>query len=332
MIELSIIMPTYNVGEYISKAIESVLRQNFKDWELIIIDDGSTDNSVTKAKEFAKEDNRIKILHKTNGGLSDARNFGLKHSKGVYIHFFDPDDYLEGEFYSDLLKKIEFEKADLIISGYKVKYKSNQKAIEVIERKCHVENSGMFKVDSQLSALKFVCYAWNKLFKREFLISNKLEYEKGLSRIEDAEFMSRVITCNPTVAFLETGEYVYVQRPIQTLSKGFDNKIISLAQRRVEIDKKLIQFFTDISPKVNSILDDRLKSCCSIACINRLYSSSLGSEVKSRKIYLGEIRDKLLPKKFYNYRSLPKSIFDLITYFGIRYKLYSLVSFIQKFR
>ena len=91
---VSIVMPTYNVEEYIASAIESVLVQSFSDWELLIVDDGSTDNSNAVAQKYSMQDKRIKVLRKENGGLSDARNFGLERACGKYVHFFDSDDRL----------------------------------------------------------------------------------------------------------------------------------------------------------------------------------------------------------------------------------------------
>ena len=88
---VSIIMPTYNVEKYLPAAIDSVLRQSYQDWELLVVDDGSTDNSKEIALEYAQKDDRISVLHKDNGGLSDARNYGLSRAQGKYLHFFDSD-------------------------------------------------------------------------------------------------------------------------------------------------------------------------------------------------------------------------------------------------
>ncbi|MCH5218012.1 MAG: glycosyltransferase family 2 protein [Muribaculaceae bacterium] len=333
MAKLSIIMPTYNVGEYIGKAIESVFNQSYKDWELLIVDDGSTDNSIAECIEFAKKDNRIKILHKSNGGLSDARNFGLTHASGQYIHFFDPDDYLKGEFYSELLKKIESEKADIVISGYKVEYQYNTyDERKLITRNCIVDSNSKFTYSKSSSPLEFVCYAFNKIFLKDFLIKQKLEYEKGLSRIEDAEFMSRVIQHNPKIAYLEKGTYVYVQRGFETLNKGFDDYIISLALRRIYIDIKLINYFMDLPDDFKFSLEDRIKSGKMVACINRLFSSQYGKESIRRNYYLKEIKKLLKPTHFYPCRKGVKSVFDLLTYYGLKYNLFSLITFIQRCR
>ena len=90
---ISVVLPIYNVDKYLTKCIETVINQTYKDIEIILVDDGSTDNSSTICDTFKEKDNRIKVIHKKNGGLSDARNIGLKNAHGRYICFIDSDDY-----------------------------------------------------------------------------------------------------------------------------------------------------------------------------------------------------------------------------------------------
>ncbi|MDV4357675.1 glycosyltransferase, partial [Enterococcus faecium] len=95
MCRISIIVPVYNVEKYLKKCVDSILGQTFTDFELLLIDDGSTDNSGSICDELAKTDNRIKVIHKENGGLSDARNIGIEVAKGDFIGFIDSDDYID---------------------------------------------------------------------------------------------------------------------------------------------------------------------------------------------------------------------------------------------
>lgn len=330
--KISIIMPTYNVGQYIGKAIESILDQSFKDWELIVVDDGSLDNSSSIAHSYADWDNRIRIVKKENGGLSDARNFGLKYAKGEYVHFFDPDDYLNDHFYNYLYSKTVETDCDVVIAGYKVKYINKNDNCKMERVYCPIDSKGMFDSTSNLSPLRFVCYAWNKLFKREFLINNNLQYEKGLSRIEDAEFMSRVVSYNPKVGFVPLSGYVYVQRPVRTLSKGFDETIISLAERRIGIDKTLLKFFIE-NIEDNQALVNGLKSSAMRATLNRLYQVPKENLKRPRKRYLKEIRNTLLPDKLtISNRGFMRSLFDRLTYLGLKYRLYFINNILQKAR
>ena len=103
---ISVIVPIYNVEKYLIKCIESIINQTYKDLEIILVDDGSTDSSGKICDEFATKDNRIKVIHKKNGGLSSARNIGLDICKGNYISFIDSDDYIELDMYEKMIKII----------------------------------------------------------------------------------------------------------------------------------------------------------------------------------------------------------------------------------
>ena len=101
MPEVSVVVPIYNVAEYLPKCIESILAQTYPDYELILVNDGSKDTSPEIAEDYAKKDSRIRVIHKPNGGLSDARNEGMKYASGKYISFIDSDDFIE----PDMLEK-----------------------------------------------------------------------------------------------------------------------------------------------------------------------------------------------------------------------------------
>ena len=104
--EISIIVPVYNVEKYLKRCIDSILNQSFTDFELILVDDGSTDNSGEIIDEYAIKDERIKVIHKENGGLSSARNVGIEYSKGNYIAFVDSDDYINKNMYKFYIKML----------------------------------------------------------------------------------------------------------------------------------------------------------------------------------------------------------------------------------
>ena len=110
MPELSIIMPVYKVEKYISRCLDSILKQTFREFELIIIDDGSPDQSGLIADHYAKLDERIRIIHQENKGVSEARNVGIKNARGTYIGFVDSDDYIEPDMYSIMLQEMKLHK------------------------------------------------------------------------------------------------------------------------------------------------------------------------------------------------------------------------------
>ena len=237
--KISIIMPMYRVERYIEKAIQSVLNQDFQDWELLVVNDGSPDGSRDIASLMAASDERIKILDKDNGGLSDARNYGLDRATGDFVHFYDSDDWIEPDFYSKLLNEIE--DFDLVICGYKV---DNEKY--VTERKGYVGELNHV-VSSSLENLvgNYLNFAWNKLFKRSFLVENTLYYEKGLYRIEDSEFIMRFLSCAPKVKMIEYSGYHYMVRNTATLSKFFDENIFNHLSRCISIRAHIYKHLCD---------------------------------------------------------------------------------------
>ncbi|HEL7541574.1 TPA: glycosyltransferase, partial [Enterococcus faecalis] len=117
MPKISIIVPVYNVEKYLEKCVRSILAQTFTDFELILVDDGSPDSSGAMCDQFAEQDERVKVIHKENGGLSDARNAGIEIATGEYLGFVDSDDYIADDMYELLYTNIVKEDADLSICG-----------------------------------------------------------------------------------------------------------------------------------------------------------------------------------------------------------------------
>lgn len=233
--KISIIMPMFRVERYIEKAIKSVLDQDFQDWELLVVNDGSTDGSRDIASMMAASDERIKILDKENGGLSDARNYGLDRAIGDFIHFYDSDDWIEPDFYSKLLNEIE--DFDLVVCGYKV---DNEKS--VIERRGYTGDLSQVAGTSLYHLVgTYLNFAWNKLFKRSFLVENSLYYEKGLYRIEDSEFMMRFLNCTPKVKMIDYSGYHYMVRNTATLSNIFDDRIFVHLSRSISIHSNIFR-------------------------------------------------------------------------------------------
>lgn len=242
---VSIIMPVYNVQKYISLAIESVLRQDYKNWELLVIDDGSPDNSIAIANDFARKDNRIKILHKTNGGLSDARNCGLERAQGNYIHFFDSDDFISPDFYTTMLSAFN-PSVDIVICGY---YKEIETDAGCVINRFECINLYSKQIDPNKSYrdlfVSYFNYAWNKVFKREFLIQNELKYQKGLSIIEDKEFMTRAMVLKPNFKFINYLGYHYQVRKRNTLNNTVTNDFVDCNIKGILLQNIILAFYCE---------------------------------------------------------------------------------------
>lgn len=131
MPKISIIVPVYNVEKYLEKCVRSILAQTFTDFELILVDDGSPDSSGAMCDQFAEQDQRVKVIHKENGGLSDARNAGIEIATGEYLGFVDSDDYIADDMYELLYTNIVKEDADLSICGIYDVYEGKEPIVKV---------------------------------------------------------------------------------------------------------------------------------------------------------------------------------------------------------
>lgn len=181
----SIIMPCYNVEQYIAKAIKSVLQQSMTNFELLVVIDGSPDNSQAIAEEFAKKDNRVKVLAKENGGVSSARNFGLKEAVGKYIYFIDPDDWIKPNLLEENISLLEKNGSDLVVFGILNTFNG------LVNTKLELEKKTITKghaFNLQRDELKAFGYSWNKIYKAEIIRQEGLLFNESLPLWEDCVF------------------------------------------------------------------------------------------------------------------------------------------------
>ncbi|MFR1646996.1 MAG: glycosyltransferase family 2 protein [Clostridia bacterium] len=201
MPKVSVIVPIYNVEKYLEKCINSLLSQTLEDIQIILVNDGSKDNSGNIAKEYEKNNkDRVIYVEKENGGLSDARNYGLKYATGDFIAFLDSDDYIEKNAYEEMYNKAIEENADYIECDF----------IWEFHNKIRVDKQYPYKNKKEM--LSFVrVVAWNKLIKRQLITDNNLEFPKGL-RYEDVEFTYKLIPFINKFVYVDKPFIHYVQR------------------------------------------------------------------------------------------------------------------------
>ena len=201
MPKVSVIVPIYNVEKYLEKCINSLLSQTLEDIQIILVNDGSKDNSGNIAKEYEKNNkDRVIYVEKENGGLSDARNYGLKYATGDFIAFLDSDDYIEKNAYEEMYNKAIEENADYVECDF----------IWEFPNKIRVDKQYPYKNKKEM--LSFVrVVAWNKLIKRQLITDNNLEFPKGL-RYEDVEFTYKLIPFINKFAYVDKSFIHYVQR------------------------------------------------------------------------------------------------------------------------
>ena len=314
--KLSIIMPVYNVEKYIVNCINSILEQTNKDFELIIVNDGSKDNSIEIAKKMTKKFKNIKIVDKENGGLSDARNFGLKYATGQFVTFIDSDDCIERDYVEVLLDTINKYNADLVLFGYYVDYYTNNILINtntVIEE--YQESNIKEKEKIIIHDTNCIGYAWNKVYKRETIISNELEYEKGTSYIEDIIFNEKYIANSNKVIVLNKPLYHYNQyNNTNTLGNRIYDNILELDLRAINSLASILNSFNYDQQEIKNITSNNT--------ISR-FSWSL------KKILLSNNQNKkTILKKYSTYIKNNKAIYDKLNlqnkifYYLIEKRLY----------
>ena len=205
---ISIIIPIYNSEVYLRKCLDSVLNQTFQDYELILINDGSTDNSGYICDEYKNKDTRIEVIHKKNEGVSIARNFGIKNAKGMYLTFIDSDDWVDNEYLSSFINFLNSCKSDLIIGGI-VKDSAN------ISNNLYVVTEMYFKkTEYSLLFDKFNLYKNGytvaKLYKTELVKDHNIFFNSNICNTEDLLFMLEFIYYSNSVQFVPHYHYHYV--------------------------------------------------------------------------------------------------------------------------
>lgn len=229
MPKVSVIVPIYNVEKYLEKCINSLLSQTLEDIQIILVNDGSKDNSGNIAREYEKNNkNRIIYVEKENGGLSDARNYGLKYATGDFIAFLDSDDYIEKNAYEEMYNKAIEENADYVECDF----------IWEFPNKIRVDKQYPYKNKKEM--LSFVrVVAWNKLIKSQLITDNNLEFPKGL-RYEDVEFTYKLIPFVNKFAYVDKPFIHYVQREgsIANVQNERTAEIFTVLDNVIEFYKK----------------------------------------------------------------------------------------------
>ena len=201
--ELSIIIPVYNVEKTLRRCVESVLRQSFQNFEMILVDDGSADNSATMVDEIARTDNRISVIHQCNQGLSAARNTGIKAAKGKYITFIDSDDFIAQDTYKGVMDLLNTHpEYDILEFSVIEKYGSKAQHPLILDD-CVYQNKQEYWLKGQ--AYRHT-YAWNKIYRRELFAD--IEFPKGRN-FEDAHTLPKLMTAAKTIATTSLGTYYY---------------------------------------------------------------------------------------------------------------------------
>lgn len=203
---ISIIVPIYNSAKYLAQCIDSIIRQSYTDWELILVDDGSKDQSGRICDEYAKQDHRITVIHQPNKGVSSARNVGIAIAKGEYLCFVDADDWLETSFLNDF--DIANSDYDMYIAGWFFNTYGNSD-LGVKYEAVHCKTVEEIKHEFFRQKLVNNGYPWGKLYKTSIIRDNNLKYNEKMSINEDQLFVMQYIVLIHSLSIIKDQAYQY---------------------------------------------------------------------------------------------------------------------------
>lgn len=240
---ISVIVPIYNVEKYLARCVDSIVNQTYKNLEIILVDDGSPDRCPQMCDDYAKKDSRIKVVHKKNGGLSDARNAGMAVATGEYISFIDSDDYVSDDFFECLLDAMNKENSDIAECSVVKLYEDNR--FDEFSDDLSVKT---YDTQDAMSALiaenPFHQHVWNKLYKTE-LVKN-IPYAVG--KLNEDEFWTyQVFGRANKVSKLNKTMYYYFQRNSSIMGVGYNIRRLDALEGKANRQKYIENNFPDLS-------------------------------------------------------------------------------------
>ena len=263
MIEISVIVPVYNKSKYLSAMLDSVLKQSFSDYEVILIDDGSTDDSGKIADEYSQNDSRIQVYHIENGGVSHARNVGLDMAKGEYITFIDADDTVAENYLENLYTCMTSNKTDLVISGI-LKADDQGNTLKEI----HVPYKGTKSVEGIINEFASVqhdtgiygfCVA--KIFRKQ--LAEDLRFDEEINLAEDFDFYLRLYDKISTIYFDDQCLYYYLQNADNSSALVSDRQIDYLSQLLIQLRfKDFLESHFAYQGENKSIIENKITTYC----------------------------------------------------------------------
>lgn len=317
----SVIIPMYNVKSYIAECLQSILCQSMKDFEVVIVDDGSTDGSAEIVRAFMEKDSRIRLISQKNTGQSGARNHGLREGRGDYIIFLDSDDFLlRDDFLADLSAEIKSTDADVVMYKY-VKYFGGDNPLS---EKCHYSfllAQGVSLPDKLIPILAendaYYGSAWTKTVRRSILIDNGIFFDEGLC-CEDFDWSYRVIEKSKKITCIDKEYIAYRQRQGSVTKSGSLKNTADFLKMVEKYKERYESYDLDISEEMRLGL---------LATVAKLYSNLLINygrlKPKDKKLLKSEIK-ALAPVLEYGTSQRPRTIKKFVRIFGFNIALFAL--------
>ena len=229
-IKISILVPVYNTSKFLVKCIRSIMEQDFRDIEIICVNDGSTDNSLEILNKLSKEDTRVKIIDKKNGGLTSARNAALEVAQGKYCLNIDSDDWIEQGYIRALYERAEKDNLDITISNIIFDY-FNDSSKNYILNDLEILDEKVISGEEYINIFlknNFYGYTWNKLIKTEVYKKNNLKYNEDIFLFEDVEIVLKIAKYSKKIGKLNKAYYHYIQHESNGSRKSSMKKVFDI--------------------------------------------------------------------------------------------------------
>lgn len=238
---ISIITPVYNTKQFLPRCLDSILAQTYRDWELLLIDDGSTDGSEMICDQYATSNSRIRVFHKRNAGVASARQLGIEQARGEYSIHIDSDDWVESNMLEEMAMRQQETDADIIIADF---YWDNNHSVTLQKQRS--------KDNNPLSALEDIVYGrqmgflWNKLIRHELYRKYCISFAPGINLGEDQIVLAQLLQNPVKIQYLQKSYYHYMINGGATLCRGYN--------------KQVYQNFSAFAKKMLEIVPDHLKN------------------------------------------------------------------------
>ena len=322
---VSIIIPVYNTGEYLYRCIDSVINQSLKEIEIILIDDGSTDNSGIICDKYKEKDNRVHVIHKINEGVSIARNKGISLAKGNYVGFVDSDDWIESEMYERMIIMANNFNSDIVLCDAKTVYSSDNHEKDTFSSLKESTNIHKDKL-SALNLQEMAGAVWRCIYKRELLLNNNITFPIDLPLSEDRVFNLHALGSCEKISYLKSAYYNRFVRINSAVSKYYPNLFEITNRYRNEVLTVLDKLWDHHSFK--SIYNDQFISLYLLVVYN-LFHQQCPLSYKKKLIEIRklvndyEVKEVLSQAKLLNWkeRSLKHKQVLLLSLLGKLYQI-----------
>jgi len=342
---VSIIVPVYNSEKYVDKCINSILNQTYKNIELILIDDGSIDNSGHLCDVYANVDRRVKVIHMKNSGVSSARNKGIEAARGKFIQFVDSDDYIEKNMVETLVHEIN-NNVDIVLCGYKRLTKDNNRII-------NAKNSNLYKQVSITKEMflnqfdnfyknQYINYLWNKLYFSSIIKKNGIEFDNSIDWGEDLMFNLEYLGYCNNITIIDKLLYNYINYNNDSITSKFNSELYNNQQNMYKKVREFLKSNNKYLGENKQVVERKFTDAIVMCLSNLFYKNSNYNKIEiinkiSEIIEDDVVREDLkyfadgsISKKMIGKLIGHKSLKSIYYYFQITDYIRDIISFLSR--